>query len=293
MIKSASLLIATNFAVVIVLGGLMTFLINAGILPPGMSRGFIPMVLMALVMGFGGAAFSLFMSKTMAKRSTRARVITQPANEMEQWLVSTVQRQAEAAGIKMPEVAIYDSNTMNAFATGPSKNNSLVAVSTGLMNGMSPDEVEGVLAHEVSHAANGDMVSMTLMQGVTNTFVIVLSQVLGGVVDSMIRGGGNRRGPGPASYLVRMVLNVVFGFLAAIIVKWFSRHREFRADEGAAQLAGADKMIAALQRLQSNQPPQLPASMAALGIAGGGRLGALMSTHPPLEKRIEALRARG
>ncbi len=292
MIKSASLLIATNFAVVLVLGFVTTVLQQAGIISatPGQ---LLPMFLMSLVMGFGGAVVSLFMSKSAAVRSTRAKIIQQPENEMEEWIVTTVQRQAQQAGIKMPDVAIYDDGTMNAFATGPSKNNSLVAVSTGLMHGMTRDEVEGVLAHEISHAANGDMVAMTLVQGVMNTFVLVLAQILGGVIDGMLSGGrnGGRRGRGPFYMMIYMALQGVLGVGAGIIVKWFSRQREYRADAGAANLAGADKMIAALQRLKSSEPPQLPASISAMGINGGKGLAALMATHPSLDSRIATLQA--
>ncbi|MEM9067711.1 MAG: protease HtpX [Myxococcota bacterium] len=282
--KSAALLIGTNLAVMAVLGAIFAGLQVAGVLPPMGAGQTLPLILMAGVFGFGGAAASLFMSKSLAKR--RLRMITAPQSEMEQWLVTTVARQAQAAGIKMPEVGIENAPHMNAFATGPSKNNSLVAVTTGLMQGMTRDEVEAVLAHEVSHAANGDMVSMTLVQGVVNTFVIVFAQLLGTVIDNMLSGGRSRR-RGIGFTLGYMIAQTVLGFLATIIVRWFSRYREFRADAGAAKLSSAPKMIAALERLRSQTPPPADAR-AVLGIHGGIR--SLFATHPPLEKRIDALR---
>ena len=228
----------------------------------------------------------------MAKRTTGMQLIENPKTELEQWLVSTVRRQADKAGIKMPEVGIYDAPEINAFATGPSKNNSLVAVSTGLLRSMSRDEAEAVLGHEVSHVANGDMVTMALLQGVMNTFVIVLSRVVGRVVDSMIF--GNREGgPGFGYYIIVFVLDMIFGLFASFITAWFSRQREFRADAGGASLAGKEKMIAALQRLAQNHgQSSLPTQIAAFGISGGVKsgIGALMMTHPPLEVRIQALR---
>lgn len=289
--KQVSLLIMTNLAVITMLSLLMMVLSAAGILPPDMGVGnYVGMFVMSALFGFGGAFFSLAMSKSIAKRSTGAQVITQPRNEVEQWLLTTVARQAQQAGIDMPEVAIYSAPEMNAFATGMSKNSSLVAVSTGLLNQMSRDEVEAVLAHEVSHAANGDMTTLTLVQGVTNTFVYFLPRVLGDIADAALsRGNGNRRGSGPVYYIVVIVAQVALGVLATIIVRWFSRYREFRADAGSAQLSDPRKMIAALRRLQSGAPPQLPASMAAMGISGA--MGALFATHPPLEARIATLQA--
>ena len=244
----------------------------------------------SLVVGFTGAFISLLLSKTMAKWSTGAQVIDQPRNAMEQWLVETVRRQASKAGIGMPEVAVYEGEP-NAFATGASKNSSLVAVSSGLLQSMSKEEVEAVLAHEVSHIGNGDMVTMTLIQGVMNTFVVFLSRVIGYLVDSFLRKGDEERsGPGIGYMITTVVLDIVLGFVAAIIVAWFSRQREFRADAGAAQLMGRKQpMINALARLGGMHPGELPKSMAAMGIAGG--IGQLFATHPPIEQRIAALQA--
>lgn len=293
MLMRTALFLATNIAVLFVLGLLLNVL---GMNQPGMS--WKPFLLMAGVMGFAGSFISLMMSKSMAKRSAGARVITSPANDTERWLVNTVRTQAEKAGIGMPEVAIFDSPAPNAFATGANKNSSLVAVSAGLLNSMSEDEAEAVLAHEITHVSNGDMVTLSLIQGVVNTFVIVLSQVVSTMVDGK-RGGTNARGYGfgrgfgySATY---MIAQLVFGFLATIIVRWFSRWREYRADAGGAEIAGHEKMIAALERLNSLQlPAQLPAQMQALGINGGllGAMGLkkLTMTHPPLEDRINALR---
>jgi heat shock protein HtpX len=232
------------------------------------------------------------MSKWTAKRFTGARVIEQAANSHEQWLLSTVQRQAQAAGIGMPEVAIYDSVDVNAFATGMSRNNALVAVSSGLLNAMSQDEAEAVLAHEVSHVANGDMVTLALIQGVVNTFVIFLSRVIGHLVDRVVF--KTERGHGPAFWITAIVAELVLGILASIIVMWFSRQREYRADAGGANLAGRQKMIAALERLkQGVNQPHLPDQLAAFGISGGvgGGLRRLFMSHPPLDERIAALRA--
>jgi heat shock protein HtpX len=242
----------------------------------------------SLVMGFGGAIISLLMSKSMAKMSTGAVVINQPRNADEAWIVQTVQKFADKAGIGMPEVAIYD-GAPNAFATGAFKNSALVAVSTGLLQNMTRDEVEAVIGHEVAHVANGDMVTMTLIQGVMNTFVVFLSRVIGYAVDSFLRKGDDRdSGPGIGYMVTTIVLDIVLGFLAAIIVAWFSRQREFRADAGAAGLMGRKQpMINALARLGGLTPGELPKTMQAMGIAGG--LGKLFSTHPPMEERIAAL----
>ncbi|WP_396615214.1 protease HtpX [Lysobacter soli] len=284
MFKRVSLFLATNFAVLILLSIVMSVL---GVNPQQFSG----LLVMATVFGFGGSLFSLMISKWMAKRSTGAHVIEQPRNESEQWLVNTVRRQAEAAGIKMPEVAIYDAPEINAFATGPSRNNSLVAVSTGLLRAMNRDEAEAVLGHEVSHVANGDMVTMALIQGVLNTFVIVLARVVGRVIDSYL--SGNREGgPGLGYFAIVFVLDMIFGLFASIIAMWFSRHREFRADAGGARLAGRDKMIAALQRLSMTYGEStLPKTVQAFGISGavGHGLRRLFLTHPPLEERILAL----
>ena len=289
MFKRIGLFLATNLAVLALLSIVMAVLQNVFGITLG-SNG--QLLVFAAVFGFGGSLFSLMISKWMAKRTTGMQLIENPKTELEQWLVSTVRRQADKAGIKMPEVGIYDAPEINAFATGPSKNNSLVAVSTGLLRSMSRDEAEAVLGHEVSHVANGDMVTMALLQGVMNTFVIVLSRVVGRVVDSMIF--GNREGgPGFGYYIIVFVLDMIFGLFASFITAWFSRQREFRADAGGASLAGKEKMIAALQRLAQNHgQSSLPTQIAAFGISGGVKsgIGALMMTHPPLEVRIQALR---
>jgi len=242
----------------------------------------------SLVMGFGGAIISLLISKPMAKFSTGAHVIDQPRNADEAWIVDTVRRFADKAGIGMPEVAIYEGEP-NAFATGAFKNSALVAVSTGLLQNMTREEVEAVIGHEVAHVANGDMVTMTLIQGVMNTFVVFLSRVIGYAVDSFLRKGDSENsGPGIGYMVTTIVLDIVLGFVAAIIVAWFSRQREFRADDGAAQLMGRKQpMINALARLGGLTPGELPKTMQAMGITGG--LGKLFSTHPPIEERIAAL----
>jgi heat shock protein HtpX len=249
------------------------------------------LLIMCAIMGFAGAFISLALSKFMAKRATGMMVIEQPRNETEQWLLTTVRNQAEKAGIKMPEVGVYDAPEINAFATGMTRNSSLVAVSTGLLNSMTRDEAEAVLAHEVSHAANGDMVTMALMQGVVNTFVMFFARILGSIIDKAVF--GSRDGHGLAYYIVVMVLEVIFGLLASIIVMWFSRWREYRADAGGANLAGRQKMIAALERLAANQSPSsLPSEVAAFGISGNLATGfkSLFRTHPALADRIAALK---
>jgi heat shock protein HtpX len=237
--------------------------------------------------------FSLAISKWSAKRMTGAHVIDQPRTAAESWLVNTVRRQAEAAGIGCPEVAIYDAPTPNAFATGASRNRALVAVSTGLLNNLNQREVEAVLGHEITHVANGDMVTLALIQGVVNTFVIFLARVVGFVVDRAVF--RTERGYGPGFFITSMLAQLVLGILASIIVMWFSRHREFRADAGGAKLAGTPNMIGALQSLQrASQPAVLPASMRAFGISGGrGGLGRLFMSHPPIEERIAALENAG
>lgn len=283
MFRSAGLLIATNLAVMTVLGVILSTLQASGIVPYGST---LPLILFAAVMGFGGSAVSLFMSKTIAKR--RLRMITQPADPTEQWLMETVARQAQQAGIKMPEVGIEEQPYMNAFATGPSKNNSLVAVTRGLLSGMTKEEAEAVIAHEISHAANGDMVAMTLVQGVLNTFVIVFAQIIAGAMSGGRRSSG--RGGYNAGYQIGyMISQTVLGFLATIIARWFSRYREFRADAGAAKLTSPEHMIAALDRLRTQAPPEVSARMAVMSISG--KFQSLFATHPPLEKRIDALRA--
>ncbi len=281
-----ALFLATNLAVMLLAGVVMSLL---GVNPNQMSG----LLVMAAIFGFGGSIISLLLSKTMAKRATGAQVIVQPRNEGEQWLLATVRRQAQAAGIGMPEVAVYDAPEINAFATGANRNNALVAVSTGLLRAMNRDEAEAVLGHEVSHVANGDMVTMALLQGVLNTFVIVLARVVGGIIDSYISGNRESRGPGFAYYLIVMALELVLGLFATMIAMWFSRRREFRADAGGAALAGRQKMIAALERLEANhRPSSLPAQVEAFGIAGGIGQGLkkLFLSHPPMQERIAALR---
>ncbi len=288
MLSRIALFLGTNLAVMVLLGIVMSLL---GV-HPNQTGG---LLVMAALFGFGGSLISLMMSKSMAKRATRAQVIEQPRNETEQWLFATVQRQAQAAGIGMPEVAIYDAPEINAFATGANRNNALVAVSTGLLRSMNRDEAEAVLGHEVSHVANGDMVTMALLQGVLNTFVIVLARVLGGIIDNALSGDRQgSRGPGLAYFAIVMVLELVFGLFATMIAMWFSRRREFRADAGGAALAGRGKMIAALERLAANHTPStLPSQVEAFGIAGGigSGLRKLFLSHPPLEQRIATLRA--
>jgi heat shock protein HtpX len=290
--KRIFLFLVTNIAVVVTLSVVASLLgINQYITAQGIDFG--ALLAFAAVFGFGGAFISLAISKWSAKMAVGAQVIEVPRNSAEYWLVDTVKRQAQAAGIGMPEVAIYDSPEVNAFATGMSRNNALVAVSTGLLERMTRDEAEAVLGHEVSHVANGDMVTLTLIQGVLNTFVIFLSRAIGYFVDRVVL--KNQEGPGLGYFLTHIVLEILFGILASIVVMWFSRQREFRADAGGARLAGRGKMIAALQRLQSLQEEShLPEKVAAFGIKGGkpGWM-ALFSTHPPLEQRIEALRAAG
>jgi heat shock protein HtpX len=288
--KRIALFLATNIAVLLVAGIVLNLLgVDAQMAARGQSL--TGLLVFAAVIGFAGSFISLAMSKWVAKRSTGAVVIEQPRNEMEAWLFATVKRQAEQAGIKMPEVAIYEAPEINAFATGPSRNNSLVAVSTGLLRGMSRDEAEAVLGHEVAHVANGDMVTMALLQGVLNTFVIVLSRLIGRFVDQVVF--RNEREGGIGFIVVSLVAQVVLGVLASMIAMAFSRHREFRADEGGAKLAGRQKMIAALERLQSQHGENtLPKEVAAFGISGHMAAGfqRLFMSHPPLPERIEALR---
>ncbi|MGO4776642.1 protease HtpX, partial [Lysobacter sp. 2RAB21] len=266
MFKRIALFLATNLAVLVLLGIVMSVLQNVFGIRLG-NNGAI--LVMAAVFGFGGSLISLLMSKWIAKRTTGAYVIEQPRNADEQWLVATVRRQAEAAGIGAPEVAIYEAPEINAFATGANRNNALVAVSTGLLRAMTRDEAEAVLAHEVSHVANGDMVTMALIQGVLNTFVLVAARVVGGWIDAMMSGGRESRGPGLFYFVTVFVLDIVFGILASMIAMAFSRYREFRADAGGARLAGRQKMIAALQRLsQTYGESTLPKQVQAFGISG-------------------------
>jgi heat shock protein HtpX len=294
MIKRVFLFLVTNLAVVVVLGIVLRLLGVDRILAEGGGLNYNALLVFASVFGFGGAFISLAMSKWSAKRMTGAMVIEQPANEVERWLVETVRRQSQMAGIGMPEVAIYDAPDVNAFATGMSKNNALVAVSTGLLQKMTRDEAEAVLGHEVAHVANGDMVTLALIQGIVNTFVIFAARVVGSLVDRTVF--KNENGHGPAFWIVSIVAEIVFGILASVIVMYFSRQREFRADRGGAQFAGRDKMIAALQRLKAAyEQPHLPDQMAAFGISGnvGGGIKRLFMSHPPLDERIAALQAGG
>ncbi|QLE09340.1 protease HtpX [Pseudoalteromonas shioyasakiensis] len=285
--KRVFLFLLTNLAVMLVLGIVLSIVMSV----LGIShRSLGGILVISTVFGFGGSFISLFMSKWMAKKSTGAHVIEQPRSETEQWLVSTVAAQAKKAGIAMPEVAIYDSPEMNAFATGPSKNNSLVAVSTGLLHNMNQDQAEAVLAHEVSHIANGDMVTLTLIQGVVNTFVIFMAKVLAGIVDNFLNSDEEEGGSSWTYFLFDMIFQMLFGVLASVIVAYYSRKREFSADAGAARLVGADKMRSALERLKQNHPSQLEGSMMAFGIASGKGVAQLFSSHPPLDERINALR---
>ncbi len=287
--KRIVLFLATNLAVLLVLTLVLNVLgIGRGVGPGGINVG--SLLAFSLVVGFTGSIFSLLISKPMAKWSTGARVIAQPANATELWLVNTVRQLAERAGIAMPEVAVYEGEP-NAFATGAFKNSALVAVSTGLLQGMNRDEVEAVLGHEIAHVANGDMVTLTLIQGVVNTFVVFLARVVGYFVDKVLLRGDNDRGPGIGYTVTVFACEIVFGVIASIIVAWFSRQREFRADAGSAGLLGTPlPMQHALARLGGLHPGALPRSMEASGISGGGSgWGALFATHPPLEERIAAL----
>lgn len=292
--KRVFLFLLTNLAVLFVAGIAMQLLgVPEMLAARGMEVRLQGLLIMSALFGMGGSFFSLAISKWVAKRSVGAKVITEPRTQMEQWLVQTVARQAQAAGIGMPEVAIFEQDSPNAFATGARRDAALVAVSTGLLRSMSAEEVEGVLAHEVSHIANGDMVTMTLLQGVLNTFVIFLAYIVGMLVDSLLRrGAGESRGSGMGSFIVRMAAQMFFGVLASLIVNWFSRQREFRADAGGAQLASPRKMIGALERLQTRDSAPLPAALAAFGISPGKRgMSRLFMTHPPLEERIARLRS--
>ncbi len=281
------LFLATNFAVLLLVGLIFQLLGIEGILQEnGVDMNLQALLVMSAVIGFGGSFFSLFMSKWLAKRSMGVQVIETPNGQAEQWLINTVTRQAQQAGIGMPEVGIFNSPSPNAFATGANRNNALVAVSTGLLENMNRDEVEAVLAHEISHVANGDMVTLTLIQGIVNSFVIFFSRVVGHLVDRVIF--KTERGYGPGYYVGSIVAQIIFSMLASMIVMWFSRRREFRADAGGATLAGRHNMIAALRRLQSAHDPQpLPDEMAAFGISG--KVKSLFSSHPPLDERIIAL----
>jgi heat shock protein HtpX len=286
--KRIVLFVLTNLAVMVVLGIVASLLgVNRYLTPNGLNLGML--LGFAALMGFGGAIISLLLSKPIAKWSAGVQVIGEPRNADEAWIVDTVRNFATKAGIGMPEVGIFEGEP-NAFATGAFKNSALVAVSTGLLQGMTREEVEAVIGHEVAHIANGDMVTMTLIQGVMNTFVVFLSRVIGYFVDGALNRGENRSGPGIGYIVTTIVLDIVFGFLAAIIVAWFSRHREFRADAGSARLLGRKQpMINALARLGGMVPGQLPRGLQAMGITSG--VGKLFSSHPPIEERIAALQA--
>lgn len=291
--KRVFLFIVTNIAIILILSIVLSLLGVDRILDQqGIDLDMANLLIFAAVFGFGGAFISLAMSKWTAKRLTGAQVIESASNETEAWLLNTVKRQALAAGIGMPEVAVYDAPDANAFATGMRRNRALVAVSTGLLRVMTRSEIEAVLGHEISHVANGDMVTLTLIQGVVNTFVIFFSRVVGHLVDRAVF--KTRRGHGPAFFITTIIAQVVFGILASVIVMWFSRQREFRADEGGAAIEGRQKMIEALRRLQKTvEQPHLPDQLAAFGISGKRRSGIrrLFMTHPPLEERIAALEA--
>lgn len=290
MFKRITLFLITNLAIVLVLSftarilGIDRFLMSNGLNLGGL-------LMFAALFGFGGSLISLAISKWLARRAVGAQIIGNPSNASERWLVDTVRRHAQLAGIGMPEVAVYEAPEINAFATGANRNNALVAVSTGLLRHMTPDEADAVLGHEISHVANGDMVTLALIQGVVNTFVIFFARVIGSVVDRAVF--KNEDGPGPAYWVTSIAAELVLGILATIIVMWFSRQREFRADAGGAQLAGREKMIAALRRLQAaHEPSTLPDRVQAFGIAGrSGGIAGLFMSHPPLERRIEALQA--
>ncbi|NNJ90593.1 MAG: protease HtpX [Gammaproteobacteria bacterium] len=281
------LFLGTNLAVIMLLSVVFSLLgIDNLLAANGVDLDLNALLIYSAIIGFSGSFISLFLSKSMAKRSMGVQLITQPSNATEKWLVDTVAFQARRAGIGMPEVGVFNSQAPNAFATGWNKNAALVAVSSGLLQSMTQDEVEAVLGHEVSHVANGDMVTLTLIQGVVNTFVVFLSRVIGHVVDRVVF--KVERGHGPAFWIVSLAAQFILGILASMIVAWFSRYREFRADAGGADLAGRQKMIDALKRLQQGHTESLPDEMAAFGISGG-KMAELFASHPPLEKRIAAL----
>jgi len=289
--KRVALFIGTNIAILVVLLIVTSILgVNNYLDETGTGLNLTHLLIFAAILGFGGSFISLVISKWMAKRLTGAKVIDRPNNEMENWLLQTVRRQASRAGIGMPEVAIFDSQAPNAFATGMKRDAALVAVSAGLLRNMNQDEVEAVLGHEISHVANGDMITLTLIQGVVNTFVIFLSRIVGHFVDRVIL--KNEEGHGLGFFVTTLVAQIVFGILASTIVMWFSRQREFRADAGGAQLAGSGKMISALEKLQKGAQEPLPDQMASFGINGKKSYGwkMLFMSHPPIEHRIEALK---
>ena len=290
--KRIFLFVLTNVAVLAVISITLRLLGVDRVLDESGAINFNALLTLSAVIGFSGSIVSLFLSKWMAKRSVDAHVIENPQDPTERWLVDTVRRQADAAGIGMPEVAVYDAPDVNAFATGWNRNNSLVAVSTGLLHAMSREEAEAVLAHEISHVANGDMVTLALIQGVVNTFVVFFAKLFGILVDRVLLKNDGRNGPGIGAFVAEIAAQIVLGILASTIVMWFSRQREFRADAGGANLAGRQKMIAALERLKLNheQAAALPKNMSAMAISSGGGFSRLFMSHPPLEERIAALR---
>lgn len=283
------LFLATNAAIMIAVTIIFNLLGLQGALDAqGVNLNLPALLAMSAIIGMTGSAISLFMSKWTAKQAMGVQVIDQPRNQTEQWLVETVGRLARQAGIGMPEVGVFDAPEPNAFATGASRDHALVAVSTGLLRSMSADEVEAVLGHELTHVANGDMITMSLMQGVVNTFVYFFASIIGYLVDRMVF--KTERGYGPAYYVTQLVAQIALSILASMLVMWFSRYREFRADAGGARLAGRQKMIAALQALQrAHDPVEMPGQLAAFGINGGGGISRLFMSHPSLEERIEAL----
>ncbi len=291
--KRIFLFVLTNIAVLVVINITLRLLGVDRILDQSGGINFRALMVFSAIVGFSGSIISLLMSKWMAKMSVGAQIIEEPQDPTERWLVETVRRQAQAAGIGMPEVAIYDAPDVNAFATGWNRNEALVAVSTGLLHSMSKDEAEAVLGHEITHVANGDMVTLALIQGVVNTFVVFFSKIVGILVDRVLLKNDERNGPGIGAFVAEIAAQIVLGILASMIVMWFSRQREFRADAGGAQLAGRQKMIAALERLKLNheQAAAMPQNMSAMAISSGGGFSRLFMTHPPLEERIEALRA--
>ncbi|MEI7843218.1 MAG: protease HtpX [Gallionellaceae bacterium] len=290
--KRIFLFILTNIAVLLVINVTLRLLGVDRWMDQSGGINFTALLVLSAVIGFAGSIVSLLMSKWMAKQSVGAQIITDPFDPTERWLLETVRRQAQAAGIGMPEVAVYDAPDVNAFATGWNRNDALVAVSTGLLNNMSKDEIEAVLAHEISHVANGDMVTLALIQGVVNTFVVFFSKLFGYFIDRVVLKNDGRDGPGMGAFIAEIAAQLVLGVLASMIVMWFSRQREFRADAGGASLAGRQKMIAALERLKVNhEQAAMPQNMAAMAISSSGGFSKLFMTHPPLDERIQALRA--
>ncbi|CAM2907555.1 protease HtpX [Moritella viscosa] len=288
--KRVMLFLATNLAVMVVFSIVLNIIYATTGIQSGSLSG---LLVMAVLFGFGGSLISLMMSKKMALRSIGGEIITEPRNSNEHWLLETVTRQAKQAGIGTPDVAIYDAADMNAFATGAKRDDALIAVSTGLLAQMTRDEAEAVVAHEINHVANGDMITMALMQGVVNTFVIFLSRIIANAVSGFTSDDEEGEGEGGSFmtyFIVSMVLEMLFGFLASFLTMWFSRQREFKADSGAAKLVGKDKMIAALERLKTSQETQLEGSMMAFGITGKKTMMELLMSHPPLQNRINALR---